>query len=147
VKKHGFIIILLMVCLCANAQIAREMDTLLEEETVTTGQAARFVLSASGKLGDSADADTAFKTAQEQGWLPPNAQANDPILLSDLSLLVMGSFGLEGGLMYRILPGPRYAYRELRYRRIIQGSADPSQKVSGDVFFLIVNRVLALQEE
>jgi hypothetical protein len=44
--------------------------------------------------------------------------------------------------MYALIPGPRYAYRELRYRRILEGRIDPAQRVSGERLLRLLNKVL-----
>jgi hypothetical protein len=44
--------------------------------------------------------------------------------------------------MYSLFPGPRYAYRELIYKGILQGRQDRSWKVSGFWLVTIAGRVL-----
>jgi hypothetical protein len=67
--------------------------------------------------------------------------------MGELSYLLMGAFDLKGSFLYRMFPGPRYAFRELSYRRIIAGGADPSRFVSGDYFLRILGNVLSLTGE
>jgi hypothetical protein len=49
---------------------------------------------------------------------------------------------MKGGLMSTLLPGPRYAYRSMVSRSIIQGKTDPDMKVSGDRFLAILGKVM-----
>jgi hypothetical protein len=44
--------------------------------------------------------------------------------------------------MYSLFPCPRYAYREMIYRKLIQGRADEGFAVSGDRLLHIIGRVL-----
>jgi hypothetical protein len=44
--------------------------------------------------------------------------------------------------MFSLFPNPRYSYRELVYRRIIQGRAYSTQKVSGERLLRILSRAL-----
>jgi hypothetical protein len=64
--------------------------------------------------------------------------------LGEAAFLVTGAFGIKGGLMYTLFPGPRYAYRELLYRKIIQGRADEGFTVSGERLLRIIGQALAL---
>ena len=124
-----------------QAQTAAELETLLESSAITCSEAAWFVLSASqAASGDNSQA--AFETAMNNGWLPKKATADDPITLGPLSFLMMKTFGIKGGLLYLIFPGPRYAFRNLVSRSIIQGAADPAMQVSGDRFLQILGNVL-----
>lgn len=43
----------------------------------------------------------------------------------------MKAFGINGGLMYSIFPGPRYAFRELVYKGIITRNTNPGGRLSG----------------
>lgn len=124
------------------AQSAKEMDLLLADPGVSYARAARYVLPAAGILPAAVSEADAFKAALEKGWLPDGADPAATIRLDDSAYLVMRAFSLEGGLMYRLFPGPRYAYRELSYRRYIQGRRDPAQPVSGERLVRILGRVL-----
>jgi hypothetical protein len=95
-------------------------------------------------LPASADADAAFDAAKE--WLPANAEPDAALTLAELSYLVMRSFQIKGGAMYRIFPGPRYAYREMVYRNLVQAESDPAWKVSGYRLLHIIGRVLEYGE-
>jgi hypothetical protein len=44
--------------------------------------------------------------------------------------------------MYTLFPGPRYGYRELAYRKIIQGRAYSAMPVSGERLLRILSRAL-----
>jgi hypothetical protein len=57
------------------------------------------------------------------------------------------AFGLRGGLLYRAFPGPRYAYRELIYQKILEGRTDPAQTVSGERLLHLLGRMIERQED
>jgi len=59
----------------------------------------------------------------------------------------MKSFKIKGGIHYTISNNPHYAYRELVYKEIIQGRADPGMKVSGDQLLFMIGRLLSSQEK
>jgi hypothetical protein len=120
------------------AQTAAELEAILETSTLTCAQAARFVLAGAGQ----ADADT-FEKTLAKGWFSRGTAAEDPVTLGALSFLVMRAFGIRGGFMYALLPGPRYAFRTMVSRSFIQGTADPAMTVSGERFLLILGNVLS----
>ncbi|MDR3337248.1 MAG: hypothetical protein LBT16_08605 [Treponema sp.] len=126
------------------AQTAAELENILATREVTYSQAAFFVLTAANALpaADAGDALAAFTAARENRWLPPRAQADRPIRLGQLSLLIIKAFGLKGGIMYNVFPNSRYACRELVYLQIIPGESDPAGRVDGRTFLQILGRVL-----
>jgi hypothetical protein len=118
---------------------AAELDALLESPAVSRGQAIRFVL-ASAETGDSGM--DAIERAMNSRQLPLDEYAGAPVNLGELSYLMMRAFSIPGGLLYTLFPGPRYAFRALMSRSIIQGEADPSMTVSGERFLEILGSLL-----
>jgi len=123
------------------AQMAAEMETLLETQAVSYAQAARFVLEAA-EAATIADPAEAVRFAQENSWLPNDIDPETPARLDVLSLLFMQSFNLKGGIIYSFVKSPHYAYRELVYRQAIQGRADPEMTVSGHQLIFITNKLM-----
>ncbi|MCL2067724.1 MAG: hypothetical protein FWG99_09705 [Treponema sp.] len=124
---------------------AMEIEALLETRAVTYAQAARFLLDAS-EAASIEDPVWAFRFAEERNWLPKNVQPGDAARLDGVSLLLMKSFGLKGGLMYSLTGTAHFAYRELVYQDIIQGRVDPGMTVTGDTLLFITGRTLSLLE-
>jgi hypothetical protein len=143
-KRHLLFLSLLLGLSAAGAaaQSNEFMDSLLASGAVTAGQASYLALVASDKLGEDADQARAFEKLQSLGWAPKAAKADDPIRLSSYAFILMRAFALKGGVMYSLFPGPRYAYRELSSRRLIQGRSDPAETVDGVAAVRILNRVL-----
>ena len=144
-KKHLALVFFFLCSLPAvHAQTATEMDTLLETEAVTVQTAARFVLGSVALLPDelsgAAAENAAYETALSRGWV--NGRPEDAIGLQEMAYLIMNAFGLKGGIMYSLLHNPRYAYREMIYRKIIQGRMNANMEVSGRRFLLIIGRAL-----
>ena len=126
-----------------SAQTAAELEAVLGTSALSCAQAARFVIASSGPLdAEAGDGSGAFTQALGKGWFPRGTGADEPISMGKLSFLLMKAFGINGGLMYRIFPGPRYAYRAMVSQFYIQGASDPDMKVSGDNFLNILGRVL-----
>lgn len=128
------------------AQTAAFMDRFLAQERVSYADASYLVLLGAGRLKDSDPVERAVAVLGEQGWSLPAKGAADPLTLGEFALLVMRSFDIPGGLMYRIAPGPRYATRELAYLQVIQGKARPNSSVSGERAARILGRVLDTRE-
>ena len=128
-----------------SAQTAAEIDDLLSTKAVSYGQAARFVLKAAD-VSELLDTAAAFRFAEERQWLPGNVSSDDGASLKGVSLLIMRSFGIKGGLFYSAFKSPHYAYREMVYQDIIQGKADPDMAVSGNMLLFLVGRILSRQE-
>jgi outer membrane protein OmpA-like peptidoglycan-associated protein len=126
----------------AAAQTAAELERVLAFPAVSYDDAAWFVLGAAGTALAEDSAGGAYRFAAECGWLPQKATAEEPVTLGSVSFLIMQAFNIKGGLMYTLFPGPRYAYRELVYRKIITGRAYSSMPVSGERFFRMLNRAL-----
>ena len=126
----------------AFAQSAEEIEGLLATTAVTYGEAAWLVLKVAETPGMNGPQE-AFGHAREQKWLPSGTNPNATARLDGLSLLVMHSFGFDGGLLFKLTKNARYAYRELVHQGIIQGRTDPGMDVSGDLLLYIMSRVLS----
>jgi hypothetical protein len=122
---------------------AAELETVLAAQTMSYEQAAAFVL----RAADVQVSGTAFNYAVEKKWLTALPTADGVAILNEVSLLIMGAFGIKGGIMYSAFRSPRYAYRELVQQSIIQGRADPDMAVSGDLLLFMIGRVLDRVEE
>ena len=144
-----FLLIFCLTAVQAFAQVpersqstAQEIETFLNAKTVTYAQAARFVLEAANALATD-NREEAFNYAVQHDWLSKKLSSNDSARLDNISLLLMRSFNLKGGIMYTITKSPHYAYRELVYLNVIQNRADPSVPVSGEQLLFYINRILA----
>jgi hypothetical protein len=129
------------------AQTASTMDKLLDSPVVSCAQASFFILQAGGETFDYISPEWAFEEAMQRGWLPRKLTSDEPASLGTVSLLIMRSFDLKGGLMYTLLHNPRYAARELVAKRIIRNRSDPARAVSGDRLLQILAGVLTYTGE
>jgi hypothetical protein len=145
---------LLAVPVFLHSQTAQKIEELLNSEALSNEDAAWLVLEAadismsadiSGPVGISSPAE-AFRYASAQKWFPSGAVPQGRARLDELSLLIMKSFNLEGGFLYKLTQSPHYAYRELVYLNILYGRIDPEMPVSGDLLLYTVNRVLSYME-
>lgn len=124
---------------------AMEIETLLASRALTYAQVSRFVLEAADAAAFT-DPVEAFNFARERNWLPMNAAPHEPARLDRVSLLLMRSFGIRGGVLFTLTGSPHYAYREMEYMGFIYGRASPGQTVSGDTLLYLTGRILGLVE-
>jgi len=149
--SYGFVICFLLIfSVFLPAQTAAEIEEMLKSEALSYEEAALFVLKAADlpkgqpDLNDTAEA---FRFAADQKWLPKDAVAGGEANLKGVSLLLVGSFNVRGGVFFSIFKNPHYAYRELVYQDVIQGRVDPEMVVSGSHLLFLVSRLLSRQEE
>jgi hypothetical protein len=142
-KKAWALLALLLACvLPAAAQSNLLIDRLLEQPQASFGAAAYLVLAASGALDPDATEQQALESLSEKGWKLRSAQAEEPIRLGEFCFLLMKAFEEKGGLMYRLIPGPRYAVRELAYQGLVRGKVHSRRLPSGQEVVQILSGFL-----
>jgi outer membrane protein OmpA-like peptidoglycan-associated protein len=137
-----FIMVFSLFLTPVSGQTALRIEEMLAESALNWSDVAMFALEASGQI-ELTDPQEAFNFAKTRNWLPRNAQIGESARLNGVALLLMRSFNLKGGIFYTIIKNSHYAYRELVYRDIIQGRADPDMRISGDDFLFIIGRILS----
>lgn len=130
----------------AFAQSNEAMDQILAANALQCGKAAYLLLVASDNIAEDAGDARSFDLLRELGWIGNKATAETPITISEYAYVLMRAFGMKGGLLYSLLPGPRYAFRELVDRGVIQGRVDPADRLSGQRAMHILGRVLDIEE-
>jgi hypothetical protein len=126
----------------AWGQSAGDLERIINAKEISCADAAYFAL-LSGLENPPANPQAAFAFALEKGWLPKKAESNSAATFGTISLLVMQVFEIKGGLMYRLFPNGRYAYREMINRGFIEGPSYSNLKVSGEQFLQILDSVLS----
>ncbi len=150
-KKSCFALSLLFISLVVNMGLAAQsndiIDALLAEEQASYGKAVYLALTASGLITEEHSPEQALEVLKEQGWKLDILEAGEPIKLGDYSFILMKAFHIQGGLMYSIMPGPRYAGRELSYLGMIPDGPSPYRTISGEEAVRILGNMLEGQEE
>lgn len=136
----------LVATLSLGAQSNEFLDQVLSEEELSYGSASYLVLASAGLIDADATAEDAVAHLEREGMGLPGKTAETPLTIGEYSYLLMQVYGLSGGMLYRIVPGPRYASRELSHRGIIQGRAYPGMSISAERGMRILGRVLQLDE-
>lgn len=128
-----------------EAQSNAVVDSLLSEKAATFGEAVYMVMAAITAVPDTASPADAITALQGQKWEVKVQDASSPITLGQYSYLLVRAFKMRGGLMYSLFPGPRYAARELAFRKLISGDSSPYRTLSGEEVVQILGSVMSYE--
>lgn len=140
-------IFLSLVAAAGFAQSNGVIDEVLGQEKADFSMSVYLVLSAAEIIPESATPDEALSALSEKGWRLAPAGDGATITLGQYSHLLMKAFGIPGGVMYRLFPGPRYATREAAFRGFVSDRPTPYRSVSGEEAIRILGAVLSWKEE
>ena len=146
--KRLFLLISLFVCLplFLHSQSNMVIDELLEKENAGFGRTSYMVFTAIGILRDDATFEESLVYLNKMNWKMKDRKTEDHITIGEYSYMLMKSFNIDGGIMYRIFQGPRYAARELAYLNFIDNDKSPYRKLSGEEVIRILGRILEWKE-
>jgi len=131
----------------ACAQSNELIDQILAEQWATYGKAVYLVLVASGTIPEEASVQAAVEALGEAGGRMPVRDPDAPVTLGEFSFLVMQFLGIPGGLFYTLLPGPRYAARELGYLGFYTGRFAPGRYLTREEALRILGNALEWKKE
>ena len=143
--RFAAIIASLLIGLPCLAQSNSNVDTLLGQVRAQADYSAYMALTAGGRIDEDTSPADAYALAVQNKWLSAKASDTDPIRIDSFCYLVMKSLGLKGGLMYRIFPGPRYAYRELVAQKIVSPNGGHKRSLPGDEVLRILRLAMDLK--
>jgi hypothetical protein len=147
--KRAVLLMFVMAAIGAPLLVAQSnevLDAVLSETTLSYGNAAYLVGTASGHLPETITPAEAGPQLEQQGLGRPGLQPADPVTLGDYSYMLTRAFGITGSIMYAILPGPRYATRGLVFLGYITGPAMPGMSLSGDRALRILEQIIHRRE-
>ncbi len=132
-----------------SAFAPERVDAILGSTEVARGDAAYLSVVSAGLMDPGRSPEEALRlvldladgTRFQQRTGDPDH--NEPVTLGEFSFMLMLAHDIPGGVWYRLFPGPRYSFRELRARRIILEPGLQNQAVDGDRSFRIVTRLVA----
>jgi hypothetical protein len=147
-NKKLLALALLLTCipLIISAQSNTVIDELLNEDKADWGRTSYMVLSAAEIISENEAIPEVLTKLAEQQWNLPSKLSEDPITLGEYSYMLMKAFDIPGGIMYKIVPGPRYAARELSYLKFIDKDKSPYRTLSGEEVLRIMGRVMEWKE-
>jgi hypothetical protein len=144
--------LLLFVVIAISAPLFSQsneiIDQILLEERLSAGSAAYLLTMLDGDVPFESR-EEAFAAARsdvvfERFGLTSSA---GEVTLGLFAHLVQNKLDLPKGLGSTLFPGPRYALRDLRFLKMIQGRGAPDSPVSGERALRIVGRALTELEE
>ena len=149
--KKGMPFTALIVFLCLGAvagygQNSETIDRVLDQESLTLSAGAYLVLTATSAIEDASDFQAAARALSEQGWWNSEKEGEEPLTRGEYSYMIMRSFDINGGLLFSIFGGSRYATRELAFLEFLEADTSPYRPLSGEEAVRILARVLEWQE-
>ncbi len=146
-KKRGVLLVLFLSALLPlSAQSNQLLDQLLDQPEAHFGDVVYMTLVGAKLLPETATREEALQSLQRQNWNITILPAEAPIPLGEYADMLMKAFKLKGGILYSLVPGPRYACRELGYLRVIDTDARPWRNLSGEEAVRILGKVMQRQE-
>ncbi len=140
-------VVFLLAAGLAVAQSNEVIDDILAQEEATFGQAAYIAFLAAGAAPEEATVEEVYQDISWAEWNLEQKGMDEPVTTGEFSYLLMENLGIQGGLMYRMIPGPRYAARELDYLDFFIRRASPYRSMSGQEMLHVVGQALAYTEE
>ena len=145
--KKTFILIIFLSAFMIYAQSNEQIDRLMEADKTTVAEASLLILSSAGIIDPESDSSSALQYINGKKWYKAGINGNEPLTAGNASYLFMKAFNINGGLMYKIAPGPRYAVREMKYNDILDKRTETSTIMSGEDFLVFLSEALSWQEE
>lgn len=140
------VLLLGLAAVMLPAQSNQLMDRMLDDERADVADATYMVLVSSGAIEEEASTSDAVGYAQQQGWLSQETAGSAPITFGQFAYILMESHGEQGGLMYRMIPGPRYAAREANFQNWAIERRSPTEEISGETALRILGNYRAARE-
>lgn len=99
-----------------GAQPIAVIDRYSRQEVADFETAAYLALLAAKRIPETEEPAKAAQLALEAGWGLNPASVGQPLQAGTWALMLMRALGTEGGLMYRLVGGEWYAFKEARVR-------------------------------
>lgn len=145
-KRHTFVpafALLVLMAVPAFSQPTRLFDELFRTDGVGLATAAWLVESAVSPEGFVDSRDALDRLLGRPGLEAYKETAgNARLTRAEFAHIVQVAFNIPRGMFASLIPGPRYALRDLRYLGLVGKSGDPEDLISGPEALDIINRVI-----
>ncbi|MFW6363148.1 MAG: hypothetical protein ACOC0D_04820 [Spirochaeta sp.] len=131
-KKTVLLLFMIIAATHLSAQAAEDIETLLSKDSVTYSDAAYIMLGTADRIDSDASPEQAFQLLQELIPHFSGINGSDPVTTAEVSLIGNHVFQVSPGILARLTGSPRYAFRDARFRRILQSQVNPNDPVSGN---------------
>ncbi len=142
-EMKRIVILALLLALTAGFAVAQSnelIDELLATEEAPFAAAVYLVMLAGGEIDEDTSVQEAYSEFDFSNWRIAEKGADAPVTLGELAYLSMETLGISGGIMYSLIPSPRYAAREFSYLRLVPGKAYPGRVLSGREVVDVIGR-------
>lgn len=145
-KLMSFLLFLfLMGFSFVSAQSNELLDELLSQDSAQLGITTYLILTASGHVSSNDSPSLAMEKAKELNLIKTTDLEEDVVRADRLSFMLMKSLEIPGGVMYKLFPRPRFAYKHLVYLGYMSDSAGPARIVAGDEVVRVLGYLLELK--
>ncbi|MDC7233002.1 MAG: hypothetical protein PQJ58_07205 [Spirochaetales bacterium] len=138
-----FLVFMLPVTL--TAQSNEVLDVFLEQDKADLGTTSWLILASAGKIDEEASVEDALNWIMKADGLGKmeDLSPRRNITYGEFSYILMEVLEEKGGLMYRLVPGPRYAAREAAYNKWLLGRSAPGRSLKP---FEVINTIITVLE-
>ncbi|MCL2480491.1 MAG: hypothetical protein FWF38_02135 [Spirochaetaceae bacterium] len=143
-KISIFAFVFFLVAAFAFSQSNEEMDLFMAKDKADIGTATAFVLAAAGVEVRGA---SAVEYINKNKWFKEEIKEGDSLRADYASYIIMKAFNQNGGIMYNLVKGPRYALKEMKYLKMVDQRKDPAAVLSGTEFMILLSEYLSWKEE
>ncbi|MFW6387699.1 MAG: hypothetical protein ACOC0B_00350 [bacterium] len=146
--KTGVFVLLLGIAAVFSlpAQTAEIIETIGNESEISVGSAAYIAAASSNLIEPDASPRQALDALADRGYRAGGDAEDESVRLDRFAYMLMVAHDLPGGVMYSLFPGPRYAFREFEFERILRGGGNPGDPLSGTRALRLTGRVLSIVE-
>jgi len=146
-KKKIFVCIFLLVGTFLFGQSADMVSKLIEADSVTYEDFAYFCAINLNLIDDETSPAEAMVALDNAKIFSMPKNPKDTISYGTLANMCMRTWGVKGGLMYRITKSDYYAFKEIQYLGFVSKTENPNKKVSGIDALNMITRFLEIAEK
>lgn len=131
------------------AQSNEELDRFLSQQKADVSTSVWLLYLSSGVLSYEATPEEAmtYLLNSDQGKYFTAKSAESPISFKEFAVIAMDENELPGGLMYKLFKSPRYAAKEMSFRRWMPGNPKPGSDLTPWDVTTSISQILAWKEE
>ena len=148
-RMQKILIFLFIECLSLfslSAQSNEILDTFLDQPKADTATTVWLIMLAGNQLpSDATPAEAMAAFTDPRGRLK-NLKPEDPVRFGNFAYIAMETLDLPGGMMYAMIPSPRYAAREFLYRDWIPGKPKTAAELTPWEVTTSLSEILAWKE-
>ncbi|MBN2351702.1 MAG: hypothetical protein JXD23_03960 [Spirochaetales bacterium] len=147
-KKHFicFFVLAIAVAAALSAQSNAFIDKLIDEKEAPYGESVFMALAAAGLVKPDGTVADAMAYLEIAAW-GFEKKADEPVTLGDLCYVLMRAYNMNGGFMYALFPGPRYAVREFQFLELVRRRPVPSRRLGGEEVLQIIGKTMSYRGE